>query len=213
LSDHAAHAHQFDSAAQQHEAASLGMWAFLVTEVMFFGGLIVCYVVYRNLYFPAFAAASRELDVNLGAINTAVLICSSLTMALAVRAAQLGNRRTLITCLFLTLLLGSTFLGIKGVEYYDKFVHHHVPGPHFQFDGDHPEQAQLFFSLYFAMTGLHALHMIVGAGILIALIYHSWRGRYSPAYFAPVEMSGLYWHFVDIVWIFLFPFLYLLSRH
>jgi cytochrome c oxidase subunit 3 len=206
-------AHQFENADQQREAASFGMWIFLITEIMFFGGLFLAYTVYRNLYHPGFLEASHELNTTLGAINTAVLICSSLTMAFAVRSAQLGKRNLLVTFLLLTILLGSVFLGIKVVEYAEKFHSHHVPGSNFQFEGPYWRQAEIFFSLYFAMTGLHALHMIIGIGILSVLVFHSLRGRYSPAYFSPVELSGLYWHFVDIVWIFLFPLLYLLGRH
>lgn len=209
---HSVLAHQFDDLAQQREAASLGMWAFLITEVMFFGGLFTAYAFNRFHYPQAFAEASLHLNYVLGAINTAVLICSSLTMALAVRSAQLGHRRALIVRLLLTILLGSVFLGIKVVEYADKFHHHLVPGPSFTFEGPHAREAQLFFSCYFAMTGLHALHMIIGIGILTGLVVLSWRGRFSPEYYSPVEMSGLYWHFVDIVWIYLFPLLYLISR-
>lgn len=207
----AAFAHHFDSAEQQHESASLGMWIFLVTEIMFFGGLILAYVVYRNWYHEAFVHASHHLNKLLGGVNTAVLICSSFTMALAVRSAQLGKRKTQILFLLATMLLGSVFLGIKVVEYHDKFVHHLIPGPNFSFEGNFAPQAELFYWLYFGLTGLHALHMIIGIGILAVLCIQSWRGKYSAAYYSPVELSGLYWHFVDIVWIFLFPFLYLIS--
>jgi cytochrome c oxidase subunit 3 len=206
-------AHQFDDLAQQTEASMLGMWVFLVTEVLFFGGLFLVYFVYRILYPGAFAAASRELDLLLGAVNTAVLITSSLTMALAVHAAQLGRRRALLAFLILTMLLGGVFLGIKSLEYYHKVVEHHVPGPAFQFEKEHAAHAQIFFSLYFAMTGLHALHMIIGIGIMLVMFCLAWRGSVSAEYYAPIEISGLYWHFVDIVWIFLFPLLYLIGRH
>jgi len=206
-------AHQFDSLAQQREAATLGMWVFLVTEVLFFGGLFLVYTVYRTIYPAAFAAASHELDVMLGSINTVVLITSSLTMALGVRAAQTGQRRLLLVFLIATMVLGATFLGIKGVEYYHKFVEHHVPGPGFVFEVEHARHAQIFFSLYFVMTGLHALHMIVGLGIMAVMLWWSWRGTITTEYYSPIEISGLYWHFVDIVWIFLFPLLYLIGRH
>jgi len=206
-------AHHFDDLAQQHEAATLGMWVFLVTEVLFFGGMFLVYSVYRSWYTEAFAAASRELDLTLGATNTAVLIASSLTMALAVHAAQLGQRRTLMLFLLATMALGSVFLGIKGFEYYQKFVEHHVPGPSFQFEREYARQAQIFFSLYFMMTGLHALHMIVGFGIMTVMLVLAWKGRITAEYYSPIEISGLYWHFVDIVWIFLFPLLYLIGRH
>jgi len=205
-------AHQFDDLEQQSEAVTIGMWAFLITEVLFFGGLFTGYAVYRAMYPQSFAEASRHLDVVLGAVNTAVLICSSLTMALAVRAAQFSQRAALIGFLLATMLLGSVFLGVKVVEYSDKFAHHLVPGRAFTFEGSHAPQAQLFFSFYFAMTGMHAVHMIIGLGILAVLVVLAWRGRFSSEYYAPIDVTGLYWHFVDIVWIFLFPFLYLISR-
>jgi cytochrome c oxidase subunit 3 len=206
-------AHQFDDLEQQSEAASLGMWTFLITEILFFGGLFAGYAVYRSSYPQAFASGSHHLDVVLGAINTVVLISSSLTMALAVHAAQQGQRKALIAFLFLTILLGSVFLGIKGVEYAHKFEEHLVPGRAFTYDGPYAQHAQLFFSFYFAMTGMHALHMVIGVGILAVLAVLAWRHRFSPVYYTPVEMTGLYWHFVDIVWIFLFPLLYLIGRH
>ncbi|MCS6817073.1 MAG: cytochrome c oxidase subunit 3 family protein [Blastocatellia bacterium] len=205
-------AHHFDDLEQQFEASTLGMWVFLITEVMFFGGLFASYAVYRSLYPEGFAVASRRLDYLLGAFNTAVLICSSLTMALAVRSAQLGQSRALRLFLAVTMALGLVFLGVKVVEYSHKIHEHLVPGPSFRFEGPHARAAQLFFSLYFAMTGLHALHMVVGIGILAVLWILAWRGRFSPQYYTPVEVAGLYWHFVDIVWIYLFPLLYLISR-
>ncbi len=207
-------AHHFDSMAQQREASSLGMWVFLVTEIMFFGGMFTAYMVYRTYYPAAFAGASHHLNIVLGGINTAVLICSSLTMALAVLGSQVGNRRMLAGFLVLTILLGLIFLGIKAVEYHHKFEEHLVPGPNFRYpQGQHVQQMQLFFSIYFAMTGMHALHMVIGIVTLGVLLVLSLRGRYTPEYHAPVELTGLYWHFVDIVWIFLFPLLYLIGRH
>jgi len=208
-----AHQHQFDDAAQQYEASTLGMWVFLVTEILFFGGVFTAYVAYRWAYPAAFGHASNHLDLTLGTINTAVLITSSLTMALAVHASQEGERRSLVLFLLLTMLLGATFLGIKGVEYAHKFHQHLVPGPWFSYSGVDAKQAELFFSLYFAMTGLHALHMVIGLGVLTVLVILAYRGRYGRAYHTPIEISGLYWHFVDIVWIFLFPLLYLIARH
>jgi len=206
-------AHHFEDLGQQREAAALGMWVFLVTEVLFFGGLFAAYSIYRSWYPDAFAADSHELDVVLGTINTAVLITSSLTMALAVHAAQTGGRKLLILFLVVTMLLGATFLGIKGIEYYRKFVEHHVPGPAFQFEKEYFRHAQIFFSLYFVMTGLHAIHMIIGLGIMAWMLWWSWNGTITREYASPIEISGLYWHFVDIVWIFLFPLLYLIGRH
>ena len=206
-------AHHFDDAEQQREASTLGMWAFLVQEVMFFGGLFTCYVVYRVLHPEGFAHASHQLDVVLGSINTAVLITSSLTMALAVWASQMGRRRMLLVCIVVTAVLGSVFLGIKSYEYWHKFHEHLVPGPYFRWEGPEAHDAEIFFSLYFALTGLHAIHMIIGLGIMAWIFWMAWSGRVGPAYHAPVELSGLYWHFVDIVWIFLFPLLYLIGRH
>ena len=207
-------AHHFDSLDQQREATTLGMWVFLTTEVLFFGGMFTVYAVYRTFYADAFAAASHELDIALGTTNTAVLITSSLTMALAVHAAQMGNRRLVMLFLILTMALGSVFLGIKSLEYYHKFVEHHIPGPHFQFaEKELAQHAQLFFSLYFIMTGLHALHMIIGFGIMVWMLWWTYSGVITKEYYSPIEISGLYWHFVDIVWIYLFPLLYLLGRH
>jgi cytochrome c oxidase subunit III len=206
--------HHFDSMAQQAEASTLGMWVFLVTEIMFFGGLFMAYLVYRHASPAGFQEASFELNRVWGTTNTAVLICSSLTMALAVRAAQTNAARgTQVVFLGITILFGLAFLGIKAIEYYDKFVHHHVPGPYFHWDGQYPKAAEQFYSLYFAMTGLHALHMIIGIGIMSVIAVMAWRRIFDSEYYTPVEVAGLYWHFVDIVWIFLFPLLYLIGGH
>jgi cytochrome c oxidase subunit III len=215
--------HHFVEPQQQRDAASLGMWIFLATEVMFFGGLFCAYLIYRRWYFPDFGAASKSIDATLGATNTAVLICSSLTVVLAIWGAQTARRSLMIGSLVLTMLFGLVFLGIKGVEYKQKFEEHHVPGASFSFDRvpipSHPDQyanprhAEIFFALYFIMTGLHALHMIVGLGIFTWLLIMAWKGRFTPEYHTPLEVGGLYWHFVDIVWIYLFPLLYLIDRH
>jgi cytochrome c oxidase subunit III len=205
--------HHFDSLEQQRDASTLGMWAFVAQEAMFFGGLFTAYLVYRFLYPQAYHLGSHELNVVLGGINTAVLITSSLTMALAVWSAQVGRRKQLTAWLTMTLLLGLTFLVIKYFEYAAKFHHHLVPGAHFAFPGEEGPHVQLFFCLYFAMTGMHALHMIIGFGILLVYIPMAARGKFTPQYSHPVELFGLYWHFVDIVWIFLFPLLYLLGRY
>lgn len=231
---HSALAHHFDNMEQQRDASSIGMWVFIAQEIMFFGGLFAAYIVFRAKYPDVFAEASRDhLSVVWGSINTVVLICSSLTMALAVHAAQIGNRRSLVNFLVATMFLGTVFLGIKAVEYNDKFNHHLFPGKEFHYAGGQtgidldaaPEVRtgnfrvgelnskpyQAFFWIYFAMTGLHALHMIIGIGILAVLTFLSYRGAYGPEYNAPIELTGLYWHFVDIVWIFLFPLLYLIG--
>jgi cytochrome c oxidase subunit 3 len=219
---HEALAHHFDNLEQQREAAALGMWVFIAQEVMFFGGLFLVYLVYRMQYPDAFAAASNHLDRTLGTFNTAVLIGSSLTMALAVWATQVGrSRKVQVAFMAATLLLGSIFLGVKAIEYTEKYhdglipfagMFHPTEKAHFP-----PEVSikniQMFYWIYFAMTGLHALHMVIGIGILLPIMWAAWRGRYSPEYHAPVELFGLYWHFVDIIWIFLFPLLYLLGAH
>ena len=206
--------HHFDSLEQQLDASTFGMWVFLATEVLFFGGMFMAYTLYRMWYPDAWTAASHHLDIGLGAFNTAVLIASSLTMALAVHAAQTGNRGAQVLFITLTMLLGLTFLGVKVIEYSDKFEHHLVPGPNFLFDDPrYARGAQVFFSVYFAMTGMHALHMVIGAGLLTWLLVGALRGRFTRVWYTPVELVGLYWHFVVIVWIFLFPLLYLVGHH
>ena len=202
---------------QQKESATLGMWIFLATEILFFGGLFLTYTVNRHTYPEIFAECSKSLDLKLGGFNTVVLILSSLTMAMSVWSAQVGKKKLITLFLILTLLLGCVFLGVKAIEYHAKYVEHHIPGLPFQFEPGSDvatnAHAQLFFSLYFGMTGLHATHMVVGAGLLLWLIRQSLKGRFTPQYNTPVENIGLYWHFVDIVWIYLFPLLYLIDRH
>jgi len=215
--------HHFANMEQQREAGTLGMWIFLVTELMFFGGMFLAYTYYRSKFPAAFASASNHLDITLGALNTGVLILSSFTMAMAVYFTQVGKRRPQILCLALTLMLGLTFLGVKAVEYREKYDDHLIPGRLIPGNPFGPEmhllpgatlpQVEMFYWIYFAMTGMHALHMIIGAGLLTYLLIFSIKGRFDPEYHSPVEVIGLYWHFVDIVWIFLFPLLYLLGRH
>jgi cytochrome c oxidase subunit 3 len=213
--------HHFADVVQQRNSASLGMWWFLGTEIMFFGGMFCAYLIYRRVYFPEFAAGSISLNLVAGTLNTAVLICSSLTVALAVRASQLGKRKQLVNLLLATMFFGICFLVIKGFEWRKEYTEHHIPtfyfdtqdmvrgNPNLHID---PQHAKIFFSLYFALTGVHALHMIVGLGIFSVITFMAWRGRFSPEYHTPVEIAGLYWHFVDIVWIYLFPLLYLIDR-
>ena len=206
--------HHFDTMAQQTEASTLGMWVFLVTEIMFFGGLFMCYLVYRTASPEGFAEASHHLNVLWGTVNTLVLIVSSLTMALGVRAAQTSAPpKTQVFWIAATMGLGVVFLGVKAIEYIDKFKHHLVPGPYFKWEGKHPATAEMFYSLYFCMTGLHALHMVIGLGIMLVIGTMAWRRQFDADYYTPVEVAGLYWHFVDIVWIFLFPLLYLIGGH
>ena len=270
--------HQFEDMGQQEESVSIGMWMFLVQEIMFFGGLFSAYLVFRSKYPMAFAAGSNHLDAFWGGLNTLVLIVSSLTMALTVYFAQKNKRNMQVIMILITMAFGATFLVVKLIEYTDKYNHglvpvtgwnrktppgteEHAPKPcwehsaeehvyvnpkgEFQFpdcslaklaeeegfltksekigyynpstgqiDGNKfRDKVRIFYYLYFVMTGLHALHMIVGLGLMTWLLFAAWRGDFSFQYYAPVEMSGLYWHFVDIVWIFLFPLLYLLGRH
>jgi len=231
--------HHFADVEQQRNAASLGMWWFLGTEIMFFGGMFCAYLIYRRWYFPVFAAASRSLSLPIGTFNTTVLICSSLTVAMSVRAAQLGNRKLQVKMLLLTLLFGLAFLGIKTKEWGDKYREHHIPTfAEFKVhdliednkqlfgldklqndpvklrerEAEIQQHSKLFFSLYFALTGMHAIHMIVGVGIFICITWMAYKGRFTPEYHTPLEIAGLYWHFVDIVWIYLFPLLYLIDR-
>jgi len=281
--------HQFEDMKQQEESVSIGMWMFLVQEIMFFGGLFTVYLVFRSRYPMAFAAGSNHLDAFWGGLNTLVLIVSSLTMALTVFYAQKGNRNMQVILILFTMFFGAVFLGVKTIEYRDKYEHGLVPvtgwnkkvkadpaahaaaGEHSkpcwevahgeehayvnptgdfmfadcsmgklafdeqlsdpnkthmtasekigymsngQIDGEKfRDKVRIFYWIYFVMTGLHALHMIVGLGLMTWLLWKAFRNTFGPDYFAPVEISGLYWHFVDIVWIFLFPLLYLLGRH
>jgi len=206
-------AHQFDDLAQQNEADDLGMWLFLCTELMFFGGLFLAYTIYRTRDEATFAAASRELELLWGTVNTAVLLTSSLTMALAVHAAETRHRQKLIVFLFVTMLLGCAFVSIKFMEYYHKYLHGLMPllGLPFKWDGTSPGHAEMFFDLYFVMTGVHALHMLIGLGIMLVLLVQATRGRLLGGFSGPVRVTGLYWHFVDLVWVFLFPLLYLIG--
>ena len=207
---HTALAVQFDDMPQQREAATLGMWTFLATEILFFGGMFLTYVTYRHLYPQAFALASRHTIVLYGTINTAILLTSSLTMALAVQAAQLNSQKWLFRFLLLTVFLGCCFLGVKALEYRQDLAENLWPGPHFK--AGLPGQAQIFWFLYWAMTGLHAIHVTAGVLLLSIIAWMAAHGRFSDYYHTPVEVSGLYWHFVDIVWIYLYPLLYLINR-
>ena len=235
---------QFKTLEQQKETATLGMWIFLITEVMFFGGIMLAYAINRHIYYPAFAVGSNTLSLKLGGFNTVVLLASSFTMAMAVWSSQVGKKTLISIFLLLTIALGFVFFGVKYVEYSQKFHHHLVPGKKFDIfycvnnppscpdldgeelmvegklldaakaaDPDLNAHAQLYYSAYFGMTGLHALHMVIGAGLLFWLFTGSLAGRFTPQWNTPVDIVGLYWHFVDIVWIYLFPLLYLIDRH
>jgi cytochrome c oxidase subunit III len=207
-----AFAPQFDDAEQQRTASNLGIWIFLATEILFFGVLFAAYAITRVRYPEAFAAASRLTNLPLAGTNTAVLVTSSLTMALAVHAARLGERRALVVWLGLTVALGSAFLAIKAVEYRFDFLEHLVPVLDFRYTGPQPDQVELFFYLYFFITGVHALHVLIGIGCIATIAVMASRAVFSPAYFTPVDVTGLYWHLVDVIWLFVFPILYLVSR-
>jgi cytochrome c oxidase subunit III len=220
--EHSTLAHHFANLEQQQDASRLGMWTFLLTEVMLFGAVLTGYAVFRAAYPGEFAEASKHLSIVLGGLNTAVLLGSSLTMALAVRAAQTGGRRGTVVFLLATIGLGLVFLGIKAVEWTTDYHEGLIPGIRFdeaKWEGVKSKdgtpldvgRVKLFFFLYFALTGLHALHMVIGLSVLLVLAGKAGRGRYGPQYYTPVELAGLYWHFVDIVWIFLFPLLYLIG--
>ena len=202
-------AEQFETARQQREAAKLGMWIFLATEVLFFGALFAAYAVYRWSFPHVFHDASHHLDIVLGGLNTGVLLTSSFTMVMALWALRTRGRKLAVGLLLTTAGLAAVFLVIKGYEYHHKFVEHLVPGSGFHYEGADPAHAEIFFWLYFSMTGLHALHVAIGVGILVTLAALVWFGRITPGRPMAVEIGGLYWHFVDVVWVFLFPLLYL----
>ena len=208
--------HHFDDLEQQYQASNMGMWAFIAQEILFFGGLFGGYTVYRNLYTRAFVEGSHHLNIYWGCFNTVVLIASSLTVALAVRGAQLGKRKATFNWIIATMILGSVFLGVKVIEYKAKYDHHLIPSASFVYEDALPAgvtqgHMKIFFSFYFVMTGMHALHMIIGIGIMVYLLARARKGVFTTEYFAPIENFGLYWHFVDIIWIFLFPLLYLIG--
>lgn len=226
--------HHFESVEQQADATNFAMWLFLLTEVMFFGGMFTAYLIYRNWYYQAFVSASHQLSIFWGTANTAVLITSSFTLAMGVWCAETRRKSGLVLSLVLTLVLGLIFLGIKSIEYHEKWEKHHIPGLHYSMQSflnpasdpevykeyhdkpmplDMARHTELYFFLYFAMTGMHALHMIIGIGILVYIIFKAQAGAYTSGHVTFVENFGLYWHFVDIIWIFLYPLLYLISRH
>lgn len=210
-------AHHFDTPAQQFNAAKLGMWLFLAQEILFFSGLFVAYGIYRSWYPEAFSAGSHLLDRNMGALNTAVLLFSSLTAALAVRSAQLGKKNHTTMYLVVTILCAFTFMVVKYFEYEHKFHVGYLPGNLFQpTEFPHgieevPYQTRSFFGIYFMMTGVHGVHVLVGIGLLFWLLIRNLKGHFGPEYFTPVDLTALYWHLVDLIWIYLFPLLYLID--
>jgi len=204
-------AHHFESADHELEASKEGMWVFLLTEVLFFGGLFCAYAIFRSMYPEMFHEAHKYLNWKLGALNTVILITSSLTMAMAVSACQKAQRNKAIVNLILTFLLACGFLVVKSFEYAHKIHEGLLPGALFHnHEIVHPK-APLFFSIYFGTTGLHGFHVICGMIVILWLLFRTIRGDFDKGYFMPVELVGLYWHFVDLVWIFLFPLLYLVS--
>jgi cytochrome c oxidase subunit 3 len=208
--------HQFQELAQQYDASTFGMWVFLATEVMFFGGVFTAYIIYRSIYYSGFVAGSRGLEGDFGAAMTFILLASSFTMVMSVHAAREGRRTLLIVLLLATILLGIVFLGIKFTEYDHKWHEHMVPGLNFhpapeELRGAPANAVELFMCFYFFMTGLHALHMIIGIGLLSVMTILAWRGKIKRENYDKIEVSGLYWHFVDIIWIYLFPLLYLIG--
>jgi cytochrome c oxidase subunit 3 len=203
---------QFDDAEQQRTASNLGIWIFLATEILFFGVLFAAYAITRVRFPEAFAAGSRLTNLPLAGTNTAVLVTSSLTMALGVHAARHGARRALVGWLGLTVALGCAFLAIKAVEYRFDYLEHLVPSLDFRYAGPQADQVELFFYMYFFITGVHALHVLIGIGCIATIAVMATRNAFSPAYFTPVDVTGLYWHLVDVIWLFVFPILYLISR-
>ncbi|MFO0748815.1 MAG: cytochrome c oxidase subunit 3 family protein [Myxococcota bacterium] len=216
-------AHHFDNAGQQEGAAKLGMWIFLATEILMFSGLFLAYFYVRSSFPEMVLAAHEHLDKTMGSINTLVLITSSLTMALAVRSAQTNNKRLTTIMLLATLAFAATFLVIKYLEYSAKIEHGTLPGKFYAehvndlVNGVHGVQEawyggyQLFFGIYFVMTGLHGIHVVVGMGLITWILLKNQNDKFSSAYYTPVENVGLYWHLVDLIWIFLFPLLYLVK--
>ncbi len=205
--------HQFENAEQQREAATMGMWVFLATEALFFGGMFLGYTAYRTYYPEAFAEASRHTLVAFGSINTAVLLISSTVMAFAVRAARMNRRGLLSILLLVTASLGTAFLVIKGFEYAREISEGLLPGPKFHIETSDPVHAEMFFYLYWLMTGVHALHVTIGVALIGFFALRAWLFDAFRDHDTPIDLLGLYWHFVDVVWVFLFPLIYLAGRH
>ncbi len=204
--------HHFADLEQQRESATLGMWVFLITEIMFFGGLFAAYLVYRTAHYQAWSIGSEHMDFWIGTINTVILLCSSLLVALSVHAIQVGQSKLCAIYLWVASAMGIAFLVLKGIEYHSHFVEGAVPGALWKLSVPDPLGVQMFFYIYFVMTGLHALHVTIGIFLLATIGWYASKGAYSPAYHNPVHVSGLYWHFVDVVWIFLYPLLYLIAH-
>lgn len=204
-------AHHFATPEQQKESAKLGLWIFLVTEVLLFGGLFVAYAVYRAWNPDIFHNAHRALDISLGTLNTVILISSSITMALAIRSIQLDRQQKTLYFLLATIGLAAAFLVVKYFEYSHKIHLGQLPGKFYTYHGIEGTNPHIFFTIYFAMTGLHALHIVGGMTVLTWVSIRTAQKKFKSTYYTPVELAGLYWHFVDLVWIYLFPMLYLIG--
>ena len=204
-------AHHFVDANQQRESSKFGMWIFLITEILLFSGLFTAYAVFRAWDPDMFYNAHRFLDATLGTLNTFILITSSLTIALAIQRIQLDKKKQSAFLLAATILLALTFLFVKYLEYSHKFHLGQLPGKYYTFTGVEGTNPHIFFSIYFVMTGLHAIHVIAGILVISVILIGTLRNRYSPDYYNPMENAGLYWHLVDVVWIYLFPLLYLIG--
>ncbi len=203
---------QYDDPDQQREAATLGMWVFLATEILFFGVLFASYTVCRVLYPDGFAVASRHTDMLLGTIETAVLLISSCLIALGVRAIKLDQYRIAAWLMAATATLGIAFLVMHGFEYYKEYTEHLVPGVDFVQQGPHAHAVELFFFLYYVITGFHSLHVAIGVTLILVLAVRVSRGTFGSQRYTTPELTALYWHLVDIVWIFAFPVIYLVGR-
>jgi cytochrome c oxidase subunit 3 len=203
-------AHHFESLEKQAHAARLGMWLFLATEVLLFTALFAAYGVYRFLYPEGFAQSSRSIETWIGLVNTIVLVTSSFTVAMGLDAAVKGKNRRTALLFAASVGLALVFLGFKAIEYTHHFQEGQLPGRYYTFEGVQAPGASLYFSLYFLITGLHGIHVVIGMTALAVVGALAWRGRFTPAYHTPVELSGLYWHLVDLIWIFVFPLIYLI---
>lgn len=205
------HAHHFDNAEHEYQSSKQGVWLFLCTEILMFGGLFVAYALFHHMYPELFIAGSKYLDWKLGATNTVVLLFSSLTMALGIYYNQMRNKNMAALMLTITIVCGFIFMGIKWVEYSHKFHEGLYPGAMFSGEVGEVKNLALYFSFYFMMTGLHAIHVLTGMGLIAWVLVRTLRGEFGPEYYTPVEGVGLFWHLVDLVWIYLFPLLYLVS--
>ncbi len=206
--------HHFVSMEQQFDASKMGMWLFLITEILLFSGMFVAYAVYRVMNPEVFFGVSKLLDWKLGGFNTIVLLASSFTVALGIHYIQKNDQKKMIWCLIITVICACIFMVVKYFEYTGKFSHGIFPGEFYHPHGDYAQYdfpyAPQFFSIYYVMTGIHGLHVLIGIGIFIWLIVRANKGHFTNEYYTPIELSGLYWHLVDIIWIFLFPLLYLI---